>query len=63
MNVNDADGYDDEFGPTYRRTGNDQPTRKSQPNKSLPGSSKFGRRRNNSSQKGIHKRRVRKIQW
>ncbi len=55
--------YDEGSGADYRRKGSDRPQRRSQTQHAMARNSKFATRRNSVGQKGIHRRRVRKIQW
>lgn len=67
MNIhwaNDAADYDDyDSAASAYRSGNEQPKRRSNTHSAMGRNAKFGHRRNGSGQKGIHRRRVRKIQW
>ena len=67
MNIhwtNDAPDYDDyDYAASAYGSSNAQPKRRSNTQSAMSRNAKFARRRNGSGQKGIHRRRVRKIQW
>ena len=61
--TNDSADYENDFGPDYRRRMGNQPKRQS----GGQGSKRKARHSRGTSgtagQKGMHRRRVRKIQW